>query len=90
MWHISRQTECCIHSQRAAELKAAEEGARSGPQAKYFEFGKLAYERGQYPEAVQCLERAVEDVGGRQSVVGGEVQLWLALAYQVCWRGSHQ
>jgi hypothetical protein len=41
-----------------------------------------AYERGEYPQSVALLEQALKDVG-EYSIVGGEVQLWLALAYQV-------
>jgi hypothetical protein len=46
-----------------------------------------AYERGEYPQSVALLEQALKDVG-EYSVVGGEVQLWLALAYQVRGAGG--
>ncbi len=59
-----------------------EEEQRLNNEARNFKLGTLAYERGQYPESVELLEQALKDVG-EYSVTGGEVQLWLALAYQV-------
>jgi hypothetical protein len=52
--------------------------------ARYREFtlGKLAYEKGEYPRAVQFLTQAL-DREGPFSPTGGEIQLWLALGYQV-------
>lgn len=44
--------------------------------------GKLMYERGQYPASVRLLEAALNEEGPF-TLLGGEVQLWLALAYQV-------
>lgn len=41
-----------------------------------------AYERGQYQDSVQFLEKAVEQTG-KASIMGGEAMMWLALAYQV-------
>lgn len=43
--------------------------------------GKLAYERGRYQESVVLFEKALNDEGW-MSRLGGEIQLWLALAYQ--------
>jgi hypothetical protein len=70
-----------LRPQRIQELRV-EEAARRAREAKYFEAGKAAYERGEYPDAVACFERAVED-NGRQSAIGGDALMWLALAYQV-------
>lgn len=50
-----------------------------------FKQGKLAYARGQYPASVVLLEIALDEEGPF-SQLGGEVQLWLALAYQACGR----
>jgi hypothetical protein len=60
---------------------AAAEAAKA---LRYQEFtlGKLAYEKGQYPDSVQFFTQAL-DKEGPFSPLGGEVQLWLALAYQV-------
>jgi hypothetical protein len=66
--------------QRIEELKA-EEKARRAREAVWFEAGKAAYERGEYPDSVAAFERAVEE-NGRSSVIGGEALMWLALAYQ--------
>jgi hypothetical protein len=64
-------------SQQAAAAEAAK-AARH----REFTLGKLAYEKGRYPDAVQLLTQAL-DKEGPFSPLGGEVQLWLALAYQV-------
>lgn len=66
--------------ERAEELRR-ERAAR----ARKFELGKQAYARGQYPTSTQLLERALDDEGPF-SQLGGEIQLWLALAYQACGR----
>jgi tetratricopeptide (TPR) repeat protein len=50
-----------------------------------FVYGKKAYERGQYPAATQAFERALDEEGPFTGL-GGEIQLWLALAYQACGR----
>ena len=47
-----------------------------------FTYGKKAYGRGLYPRAEQLLTTAL-DMEGPFSALGGEIQLWLALAYQV-------
>jgi tetratricopeptide (TPR) repeat protein len=44
--------------------------------------GKYAYERGQYQRAVEALEEAL-DREGPFTQLGGDIQLWLALAYNV-------
>lgn len=61
---------------RAEELRR-EKAVR----AAKFELGKQAYARGQYPASAELLERALDDEGPF-SQLGGEIQLWLALAYQ--------
>lgn len=53
-----------------------------------FAQGKLAYERGQYPASARLLEQALNEEGPFTQL-GGEIQLWLALAYQArCCDGS--
>jgi tetratricopeptide (TPR) repeat protein len=46
-----------------------------------YESGKQAFERGQYRQSVEYLEKAV-NLEGRNSQLGGEMQLWLISAYQ--------
>ncbi|MBE9179849.1 hypothetical protein IQ268_14860 [Oculatella sp. LEGE 06141] len=46
-----------------------------------YEAGKSAFERGQYRQSVQCLEKAL-NLAGRTSKLGGEVQIWLITAYE--------
>jgi tetratricopeptide (TPR) repeat protein len=46
-----------------------------------FQIGKDAFERGQYRQSVEVLEKAV-NFAGRNSTLGGEVQIWLVNAYQ--------
>lgn len=46
-----------------------------------YEAGKIAFERGRYRQSLQCFEAACQQVE-KTSRLGGEVQLWLATAYQ--------
>jgi tetratricopeptide (TPR) repeat protein len=46
-----------------------------------YQEGKRAFERGQYRQAVEALEASV-DLTERASRFGGEVQIWLATAYE--------
>lgn len=87
--HTHARERPSLPPQRAEQLKR-EEAARRAREAKWFEAGKLAYEMGQYPESVAAFERSVEE-NGRESVVGGDSLMWLALAYQVRTRqhGGH-
>lgn len=55
--------------------------ARLPAQVK-FTAGKQAHARGQYPASAQLLEMALNEEGPFTQL-GGEIQLWLALAYQV-------
>lgn len=45
--------------------------------------GKRAYEKGLYQDSVRLFEKALNEEGW-MSRLGGDIQLWLALAYQVC------
>ncbi|GIL46714.1 hypothetical protein Vafri_3632 [Volvox africanus] len=71
-------------AKRASELKAEEEALKERL-ARNLELGKRAYACGEYPASVRLLEQAVTDVGA-DTVLGGEAQLWLGLAYQACGR----
>jgi hypothetical protein len=68
--------------ERAAAL-AAERAARS----REFAAGKELYARGEYPRAAAVLELAL-DRTGPFTQEGGEVQMWLALAYEACGRAD--
>lgn len=46
-----------------------------------YQAGKIAFERGQYRASVERLEKACALVS-RNSRLGGEIQLWLATAYE--------
>lgn len=46
-----------------------------------YQAGKVAFERGQYRQSVQHLEKA-SDLVARNSRLGGEVQIWLVTAYE--------
>lgn len=61
-----------------AELQRKEQAAKN----KQFSLGKLAYGRGLYPESAALFETAL-NAEGPFSRLGGEIQLWQALAYQV-------
>ena len=65
---------------RAEELKREREA-----RAVKFAQGKVAYERGQYSSSVTLLEAALNEEGPFTQL-GGEIQMWLALAYQACGR----
>ena len=73
--HDSLPVLVCVQQARAAEEEKA---------ARYREFslGKLAYAKGDYPTSVQYFTAAL-DREGPFSPMGGEIQLWLALGYQV-------
>lgn len=66
--------------ERAEELRREKEA-----RAVKFAQGKVAYERGQYPTSARLLELALNEEGPFTQL-GGEIQLWLALAYQACGR----
>lgn len=62
-----------------AEQRRREQAAKS----RQFTLGKIAYGKGLYPESRALLEQALNQEGPF-SKLGGEIQLWLALAYQAC------
>ena len=51
--------------------------------SREFSVGKYCYERGRYEDSVAALEAALAKEGPF-SQLGGDIQMWLALAYQVC------
>jgi len=46
-----------------------------------YETGRIAFERGEYREAIAALETAKSQVA-KSSPLGGEVQIWLVTAYE--------
>jgi tetratricopeptide (TPR) repeat protein len=46
-----------------------------------YQAGKTAFERGDYRQSVQALEKAVS-LAARNTRLGGEMQIWLVTAYQ--------
>lgn len=46
-----------------------------------FAAGKVAFERGRYRQSLQSFEAACQQVE-KNTLLGGEVQIWLATAYQ--------
>jgi len=65
-------------AKRAAELQK-EESERPG--SAEFQAAQSCYGTGRYREAEELLLKAL-DLSGPYSKLGGEIQLWLALAYQ--------
>lgn len=63
--------------QKDKEEEQASREARSG----LFNLGKTAYTRGRYAQSVTLFEEASE-AEGRMSALGGDILMWLALAYQ--------
>lgn len=51
-----------------------------------YQAGKTAFERGQYRESVQHLEKA-SDLVRSASRLGGEIQIWLVTAYEAAGQG---
>ena len=47
-----------------------------------FERGKYAYSRGVYTSAVGLFKQALDEEGPF-TAMGGDIQMWLALAYEV-------
>ena len=70
-------------SETQAKYKAAAaEKAALAAKAQLFEAGKKLYARGEYYESVRALDAALEREGGPMSALGGDIQLWRALALQ--------
>lgn len=52
-----------------------------------YQSGRMAFERGQYRESVQSLEKASALIS-RNTRLGGEVQMWLVTAYEAAGQRS--
>lgn len=75
-WPVCAVLSCSLLQE--AEQRRREQAAKS----RQFTLGKIAYGKGLYPESRALLEQALNQEGPF-SKLGGEIQLWLALAYQV-------
>ncbi|MBD2196873.1 MULTISPECIES: tetratricopeptide repeat protein [Calothrix] len=53
----------------------------------HYQAGRVAFENGQYREAVENLEKASALVS-RNTKLGGEVDIWLVTAYEAAGRGE--
>eukprot|EP00210_Caulerpa_lentillifera_P004306 g4109.t1 len=62
--------------QRAEELK------QNSKECLEFEAGKQAYSKGEYPLACQLLEQGASQ-HSESGLLGADIRMWLALAYQV-------
>lgn len=52
-----------------------------------YQTGKAAFERGEYRQSVQNLEKAVS-LSARSTRLGGEMQIWLVTAYEAAGQRS--
>ena len=64
----------------ALAAKAEADARAKAEKARKFELGKALYAKGMYPQSVKALVVAL-DAEGPFSQLGGEIQLWLALAH---------
>ncbi|KAI3859237.1 hypothetical protein MKW92_006738 [Papaver armeniacum] len=63
------------------EKVAKEQAERKKTATLMFELGQKAYSRGMYGRAVEFLEGALTIIP-RPTMFGGEIQIWLAMAYE--------
>ena len=74
----------CCSLQRARELQKEADASNL-----LFVAGRKYYERGNYEDATMLFVQALkEQSGGGDSRLGGDIQLWLGLAYQVRQQGA--
>lgn len=64
----------------ALQAKAEADARAKAEKARKFEVGKALYAKGMYPQSVKALIVAL-DAEGPFTQLGGEIQLWLALAH---------
>ena len=72
-------------TQHTSSLQRAQELQREADASnQLFVAGRKCYEKGLYTDSVALFQQALSDQhGGRDSRLGGDIQLWLGLAYQV-------
>ncbi|XP_020260297.1 uncharacterized protein LOC109836728 [Asparagus officinalis] len=66
---------------RELEKVAKEQAERRETAKLMFELGQKAYEKGTYARAIEFLEAALTIIP-RPTLFGGEIQIWLAMAYE--------
>lgn len=66
---------------RELEKVAKEQAERRETAKLMFELGQKAYEKGMYARAIEFLEAALTIIP-RPTLFGGEIQIWLAMAYE--------
>ncbi|XP_042496362.1 uncharacterized protein LOC122075408 [Macadamia integrifolia] len=70
-----------IRVKRALEKVAKEQAERRATAKLMFELGQKAYGKGMYGRAIEFLEGALTIIP-RPTLFGGEIQIWLAMAYE--------
>ena len=80
--HPTGRRACADRAAGRAPQEKARAKAAELERSREFSVGKYAYERGRYQDAVVALEEALNKEGPF-SQLGGDIQMWLALAYQV-------
>ncbi|KAK6116547.1 hypothetical protein DH2020_049653 [Rehmannia glutinosa] len=66
---------------RELEKVAREQAERRKTAQLMFDLGQKAYEKGSYARAIEFLEAALTIIP-RPTLFGGEIQIWLAMAYE--------
>ncbi|KAJ4823297.1 hypothetical protein Tsubulata_028572, partial [Turnera subulata] len=69
------------------EKVAQERAERRATAQKMFDLGQKAYGRGMYSRSVEFLEGALTIIS-RSTLFGGEIQIWLGMAYEA--NGRHE
>eukprot|EP00241_Pyramimonas_parkeae_P013085 CAMPEP_0114245490 /NCGR_PEP_ID=MMETSP0058-20121206/11926_1 /TAXON_ID=36894 /ORGANISM="Pyramimonas parkeae, CCMP726" /LENGTH=287 /DNA_ID=CAMNT_0001358551 /DNA_START=210 /DNA_END=1073 /DNA_ORIENTATION=+ len=72
-----------LRAQAESEKRQLEEAEAMRVAQSLYQMGRLAYEQGAYKNAVSVLEESLETLD-KNTVEGGEAQLWLALSYEAC------
>ncbi|CAG9465607.1 unnamed protein product [Pedinophyceae sp. YPF-701] len=82
---VQEQYKDKIKENMRKRVAAQKQREAEAPGTQEFVIAQKLYERGRYPEAVKMFERALDE-SGPFNRRGGDIQLWLALAYQACGR----
>ncbi|KAE8710219.1 60S ribosomal protein L27a-3-like [Hibiscus syriacus] len=70
-----------LRVRKELEKVVQEQGERRATAQLMFELGQKAYGRGMYGRAIEFLEAALTIIP-RSTLFGGEIQIWLAMAYE--------
>ncbi|GAB2280511.1 hypothetical protein Dimus_015138 [Dionaea muscipula] len=77
---VETEEEKTIRVRKELEKVAKEQAERRGTAKLMFELGQKAYERGVYKRSIEYFEAALTIIP-RATMFGGEIQIWLAMAY---------